>query len=214
MNASEFSKMKSIIWTLCHGVLLLAVVVCPTPAQATTVIPPSFDDLVNQSDYVVRAVVKSVSCEWRSEGANRHILTKVELEVEEVIAGNPPTPLVLEMLGGKIGDLQMVVQGTPEFKVGDEDILFIHGNGIQFNPLVALGHGRYPIKHDAQTGRSYMTRSNGEILHDEQEVAKPLEENGALKAETISPASPLSPEAFVTRIKSARHPNTVSPNEK
>jgi hypothetical protein len=178
--------------------------------KATTVVPPSFNDLVNQADYIVRAVVKSVSCEWRDDGANRHIMTKIELDVKEVIAGNPPTPLVLEMLGGQIGNLKMVVQGTPEFKVGDEDILFIHGNGTLFNPLVALGHGRYPIRRDAQTGRRYMTRSNGEILREERQVSQPLDEDRAVIAETVSPAQ-LSPDAFISRIQSARRAAVPQP---
>ncbi len=190
---------------------IMAIISGVLSAKATTVVPPSFDDLVNQADYIVRAVVKSVSCEWRDDGANRHIMTKVELEVTEVIAGNPPTPLVLEMLGGQIGDLKMVVQGAPEFKVGDEDILFVHGNGKQFNPLVALGHGRYKVGHDAQTGHSYLMRSNGEILRDEQQVSAPLEANNAFKAEKTSPA-PLSLEAFVSRIQSVRRSSALPSN--
>jgi hypothetical protein len=195
---------------LARCLFLSAVAFGLSSAKATTVVPPSFEGLVNQADYIVHAVVKSVSCEWRDEGANRHIMTKVELDVKQVIAGNPPTPLVLEMLGGQIGDLKMVVHGAPEFKVGDEDILFIHGNGRQFNPLVALGHGRYRVGHDAQTGHSYLMRSNGEILREEQQISQPLYPGRMIDAETISPAQ-LSPEAFIGRVRSARRTAVLPP---
>src|ERR1019366_6473746 len=99
------------------------------PAWCTSVVPPDFSQLVNESDYIVRAVVKSVTSEWRENQGGRHIFTFVELDVREVIAGTPPQPLILEMLGGKVGNEELAVAGAPKFKVGDEDILFIQGNG-------------------------------------------------------------------------------------
>ncbi len=169
--------------------------------RATTVIPPDFQQLVDQSDYIVRAVVKSVSSEMKTDGYGRHIFTNVELDVREVIAGSPPQPLVLQMLGGTVGDEAMVVQGAPQFKVGDEDILFIHGNGRQFNPLVALMHGRYPVKRDAVTGRKYMTRSDGEALYNENDVSQPMAHVAQASPALKAPAQPLSADDFVNRIR-------------
>ena len=179
-------------------------------AQATTVIPPDFQQLVSQSDYIVRAVVKSVTSEMQTDGQSRHIITKVELDVREVISGTPPQPLVLEMLGGRVGAEEMVVQGAPQFKVGDEDILFVHGNGQQINPLVALMHGRYPIKRDAATGREFMARSNGEALYDEKDVVQPMAETALVQRALKANAQPLSAADFVSRIKTAAR-NTPRP---
>jgi len=39
--------------------------------SATTVEPPDIDSLINQSDYVVRAVVKSATPEWRTATSGR-----------------------------------------------------------------------------------------------------------------------------------------------
>ena len=180
------------------------------PARATTVIAPSFTQLVSQADYIVRATVKSVTSEMRTDGVHQHIITKVELDVREVISGTPPSPLVLQMLGGKVGTEEMVVDGAPKFKVGDEDILFVHGNGRQINPLVAMMHGRYPIIREAGTGREFMTRSNGTPLSNEQEVAQPMA-GSISRAATLSPAAAtapvtapaLSPAEFTSRIKAA-----------
>jgi len=175
-------------------------------ARATTVIPPNFNKLVSQADYIVRAVVKSVNSELSTDGGKRHIVTKVELDVQEVISGTPPQPLVLEMLGGKVGVDEMVVDGAPKFVVGDEDILFVHGNGRQFNPLVALMYGRYPILEEAGTGRRYVARANGLPLRSEQEVDKPMVAP-AVNAQA-SPPPALSPIEFIGRIHAAVRQNS------
>jgi hypothetical protein len=149
------------------------------PLAATTVVPPDFPELVNGSDYVVRGRVKALSAESRMRGERELIFTRIEIEVLEVIAGTPPQPLVLEMLGGQSGDRALVVAGAPRFKVGDEEILFVQGNGRNFHPLYALMHGKYPVRRDKATGREYVTRSNGVPLRDVAEVALPLTEGPA-----------------------------------
>jgi len=173
------------------------------PVLATTINQPSFDQLVQQADYIVHAKVKSVTAEWRVDGANKHIVTKVELDVTEVVEGTPPQPLVLEMLGGKIGDRELRVDGAPKFKVGDEDILFVHGNGQQLSPLVAMEYGRYRVQHDATTGRAHVARENGAPLFSEQEVALPMGAASALKA-GHDEVQPLTPEDFKNQIHRSR----------
>jgi hypothetical protein len=169
-------------------------------AHATTVNAPSFENLVGQSEYVVRGVVKSLTPEMQHSGANRRIITKVEVEVLEVISGTPPTPLVLIMPGGKIGDEEMVVDGVPQYSVGEEHVFFVKGNGRQFCPLVAVMHGSYAVKREPDTGRRYMVRSNGEPLYSEADVAKPMSSAQAVRAQHPKD-QPLSPEAFATRVK-------------
>jgi hypothetical protein len=177
------------------------------------VVPPEFDQLVNESDCVVRAVVKSVTSEWRGEPGSGGIFTRVELEVREVIAGVPAQPLVLEMLGGKVGEQEMTLAGAPKFTVGQEDVLFIQGNGQNVYPLVAIMHGRYPILKEAGTGREYMARSNLVPLTDTAEVALPMTEGAAatMQMKLKTPAQALTPVAFAQRIKAAVVPNYRRP---
>lgn len=196
--------LRGFLWWrgLILGISALAV---GTNAPATSVVPPDFLELVNQADYIVRVVVKSVASEWRTSPGQRHIFTRVELEVKEVIAGTPPQPLVLEMLGGKMGDEELVVEGVPRFKVGDEDILFVHGNGQQFCPLVAIMHGRYPIMRDSDSGRRYIARSNGVPLFDEKEVSLPMSRKVPAAQAARTGLQSLSPADFVKRIQAMRH---------
>ncbi len=179
---------------------------------ATTVIPPDFDQLVNDSDYIIRAVVKSVNSAYQATNSGgKKIVTKVALDVKEVIAGTPPKDVVLEMLGGRVGNERMVVEGAPNFKVGDEDILFVRGNGHTIVPLVAMMHGRYPIMREAATGRKYMARENKVPLTDTAEISRPITKaNAAAVKEPAKAASQaIAPEDFIQRIKSAVNPRYV-----
>lgn len=198
----KFPTLRSLF---CGGLsrsCLLAAAACGLMAsstRATTVVPPDFDSLVKNADYVVRAVVKSVNSEYRNTPHGRAIFTKVELQVLETITGTPPSPLVLEMLGGTVDGVTLTVDGTPKFHVGDEDILFVQNNGRQYYPLVGIMNGKYPIKRDA-SGAAIVTRSNGAPLYDEHEVKQAMSAPGVAATQHAG-QQPLSPEAFTGKIR-------------
>lgn len=193
----------------------ILVLACVFPAlHGTTVVPPQFAELVNGSDYIVRARVRSVTPEIRMRKGAEVIYTNVELEVLEVIAGTPPKPLVLSMLGGRIGDRELVVQGAPVLHVGNEDILFVKGNGRAFNPLFAIMHGQYPVMADQKhPGRRYMNRSNLVPLLDPSEVSQPMAEgNTAERLRRLrDPSQAMTPADFVKAIKKLRIPRNETP---
>lgn len=173
----------------------------------TTVVPPKFSELVNGSDFVVRARVKSVRAEARVKNGAELIYTKVELQVLEVIAGTPPQPLVLTMLGGHVGDRTMKVEGAPEFIVGSEDILFVKGNGRTFSPIYAMMHGQYPLLRDEKKGgRQYVNRSNLVPLLSTDEVAQPMQQGDL--AERLrrmrDPSKALTPVEFAQAVRNTR----------
>lgn len=175
------------------------------PAGATTVVPPEFPELVQGSDYIVHARVTGVRTEMRVRGARELPYTLVDLEIIEVVAGTPPEPLVLTLLGGRVGDRELVVEGAPRFAVGDEDVLFVSGNGRNIHPLYGMMHGRYPVTTDAN-GTKQMRRSNKALLRDVSEVRQPLAESPAAKAapQAASAPSALTPGEFIARIRAAR----------
>jgi hypothetical protein len=176
---------------------------------ATTVVPPEFEQLVNESDYVIRATVKAVTAEVQTTAAGgRKIVTRVELGVNEVLAGAPPEKVVLRMLGGKVGDEEMVVEGAPRFTVGEEDVLFVRGNGQAVCPLTAMMHGRYRVERDAATGRAYLARENRVPLTDVSEVSQAMAEGSAaeMQRRMKSAALALSPAEFAQRVRAAVKP--------
>jgi hypothetical protein len=175
---------------------------------ATTVVPPEFGAAVNGSDFIVRAVVKSVKSEKRDRGAGAKIYTRVELDIVEVVAGRPPPkPIVLELLGGRVGDETLTVGGMPIFRIGDEDILFVRGNGRSICPLYGMMYGRYPVVRTAD-GRPAVLRSDGTALRRGAEMATPLAEASATAAADGGLATgPMTPEEFIREIRAAVRPD-------
>jgi hypothetical protein len=176
----------------------LAFLLAALPGWATTVIQPTFREMVASADYIVRVEVTSVISAWRpnpSKPGERYIGSKIALAVREVIKGTPPQPLVLDVVGGRVGDDELVVDGAPKLLAGDECFLFVRGNGRTFFPVVGLKHGYFPIYRDAVTKRASVLRSNGRPLRSEQE----LEPGARSVSSAQTPA--LTPEAFRERIR-------------
>ena len=186
----------------------IALLLLATPVCATTVIAPDFDSLVSGADYVVRATVKSVTSEYRTTPHGKGIFTKVELTVLETITGTPPSPLVLQVLGGTVDGVTMRVEGVPQFHVGDEDILFVQNNGTQFFPLVGIMNGKYPVKRDA-SGAAIVTRSNGAPLYDAKDVKQEMDSPAAAQAHAGQ--SPLTPAGFADQIRQTAQNKATSP---
>lgn len=180
---------------------LAAALLLPLRVAATTVEAPEFRQLVGLSDYVVRGVVASVSSTWRRAPDGRiYIASQVEIEIGEIIKGTPPPKVVLEMVGGRVGDDELRIEGAPTFQIGEEDIFFVRGNGLQFYPLVGIMHGLYPILHDFTTGEDHVLRSNGMPLYSEQDVSLPMTRLSTTKAQNPA-AQPMTATAFIRAVR-------------
>lgn len=198
---------------LCLAVALAVLLgpLCLAALRATTVVPPDFVQLVNESDYVVRAVVESVRSDYRVGPQGRLIFTTVRFRLRETATGQPPPSVELEMLGGQIGDDRLIVNGAPVFRVGDEDFLFVRDNGRSITPLVAMMHGRYRVLRDAATGREFVARENRVPLQDVAEVALPLAEGEIAERlrRAVDPADALTPAEFIAQIRANRRADYV-----
>ena len=184
--------------------VLLLLALAPA-ARATTVVPPSFPELVGEADAIYRGRVTSVQARRveRPDGEGSVIKTFVTLAVERVLKGPERTEVTLEFLGGTVGDETMSVSGMPKFNLGAREIVFVQKNGVQFCPLVGLMHGRYRVLRDEATAREHIARDNGVPLTDTTEVELPIttvpEPVRAASAASAT-ARALTPEAFEASI--------------
>jgi hypothetical protein len=138
---------------LCLGLLARAV-------QATTVIPPSFDQLVREAELIFEGTVIATESQWLGEGAERVIVTYVTFDIQDALKHHPNKQYTIRMLGGTVGGETAEVTDAPRFKLGDHDILFVEHNGSQFIPLVGIMHGRFHIQEDA-AGHGIVTKESG-----------------------------------------------------
>jgi hypothetical protein len=190
---------------------LLIALFSVVPLRATSVLPPDFEQLVNESDYVVRAVVDSTRADYRDGPQGRLIVTTVRFRLRETATGQPPATLELEMFGGQIGDDRLIVNGAPVFRVGEDNFLFVRDNGRCITPLVAMMHGRYRVLRDPATGQEFVARENRVPLQDVAEIALPLAtaEVAERLRRAIRPGDALTPAEFTAQIRATRRADYV-----
>lgn len=147
--------------------VLLSLFALILPAlRATTVIPPTFDQLVTEADTIFEGTVTGLRSEWTGQGADRHIVTYVTFKVEDAIKGTLGAEYIMRMMGGTVDGQTMEVTDAPRFKVDDRDILFVTNNGTQFIPLVGIMHGRFHVKPDANGANEKIAKDNGADVAD------------------------------------------------
>ena len=112
-----------------------------SPSEASIVQAMDLDELVEQSD---RILLGRVVFSESFEKPNGMIGTWHRIQVERDIRGNAPEELeiIIETLGGQIGEIGMRVEGEPRFSIGERVIVFAHGRGsyTAFRP-VGMGQG-------------------------------------------------------------------------
>lgn len=121
------------------GVFLAAL--WASPSEASIVQAMDLDELVEQSD---RILLGRVVFSESFEKPNGMIGTWHRIEVERDIRGNAPheAEVIIETLGGQIGDIGMRVEGEPSFSIGERVVVFASGRGsyTAFRP-VGMGQG-------------------------------------------------------------------------
>jgi hypothetical protein len=158
-------KIKSILPLILAGLAF-------TGVSATTVIPPTFDQLVKQAELIFQGTVTDSRSVWEGEGGQRHIETYVTFKIEDNVKGDAGSSYTIRMLGGTVGDETMEVTDAPKFSVGDREILFVEHNNDQFIPLVGIDHGRFHIQKDEQTGRDIVVNNEGEAVRDLKQLGQ------------------------------------------
>jgi hypothetical protein len=154
--------------------------------RATTVIPPTFDELVTRADAIFEGTVTGLRSEWTGEGANRHIVTYVTLKVEDAIKGPAVAKYTIRMFGGTVDGQTMEVTDAPRFKVGDRDILFVEHNGTQFIPLVGIMHGRFHVQPNENGANETVAKDNGAMLANVAKLGQ--DEAGAVSGKAMTKA--------------------------
>lgn len=173
--------------------------------RAMSVVPPTFDELVSESETVVRGTVTAVRAEEFDSPQGRGVRTLVTLRVERTLKGAPADTITLTLLGGQVGQHSLRIAGMPTFDIGRRQLVFVARNGQVMCPLIGAGHGRYHVVTDASTQREYLTRDNSVPLTSTDEIALPLASAATadLLARRVTADQALSLAAFESRILDA-----------
>ena len=184
-------------------ILFATLAIAFSAIEATTVIPPTFEQLVQQAELIFQGTVTDVRSVWEGEGAQRHIDSYITFQVQDSVKGSPGSTYTMKMLGGTVGDETMEINDSPKFNVGDRDILFVEHNYEQFVPLVGINYGRFHVGRDAQTGRDIIANGEGEPIRDLTKLGH--------EEEVISVKDAISPEDFKSAIKTQLNASSTRP---
>jgi hypothetical protein len=138
----------------------------------TTVVPPTFQELVSQAEVIFQGTVTDVRSEWAGAGTQRHIATYVTFRIEEGLKGNVGATYSIRLLGGTVDGETMEVTDTPKFNVGDRDVVFVQNNGTQFVPLVGVSYGRFRVDRDQTTGRDVVMTNDRAPVSDVSQLGR------------------------------------------
>jgi hypothetical protein len=142
--------------------LLLAALLVASPANGSIVQGLELEELVAHADRIVLGRVL-FSESFRRPGGQ--FGTWHRIEIERDIGGNAADEreIIIETLGGRVGDLAMHVEGEPSFSIGERVIVFMRDGGpyTAFRP-VGMGQGVMRVR--SEQGIETVTQNREGIL--------------------------------------------------
>lgn len=177
-----------------------------TPEKTTSIVT---SDLLLQADLVFSGKVVSVEYKDSADGLPH---TFVTYDVDQVISGRPDgSQVTLRFLGGRQQKGEVVryleVSETPEFQVGDTDVLFASKNNSSICPLAKCTSGRFRNLDGvlaSDDGRAIIEKTDSSYAISAAVIAQDTERKGdvghganALASVAREPVSPVVPATAV-----------------
>jgi len=120
----------------------LATLGLPLIAHGEAGRPPDVATRARGSDRVVVATVLDVNASFaKSEFGDQLIVSRVVLQVEEVMKGDDAVTVEVAVEGGTVGDLTMTASDMPSMKRGERGVFFLKRSqsGVEVPHLRGLG---------------------------------------------------------------------------
>jgi hypothetical protein len=139
--------------------VLLACLMAASPAEGSVVQALELDELVDESDQILLGRVVFSESFLRANGT---IGTWHRVEVEQDVRGNArgEREVIVETLGGHIGDVAMRVEGEPSFSIGERVVLFARqGGGYSALRPVGMGQGVMRVRNEQGVDTVIQTRA-------------------------------------------------------
>ena len=94
-----------------------------TGAGASTFLKQSVGDLIQSSRGIVHAQVTDIRAEWNAD--HTFIFSYVTLEVKRALLGTKHAYETVRVPGGIVDGYRVVMEGAPDFKTGDNVVVFL-----------------------------------------------------------------------------------------
>ncbi|MBI2816976.1 MAG: hypothetical protein HYX72_08555 [Acidobacteria bacterium] len=136
---------------------LLFVVVSTMVGGATTLVQMDLDDLTSQAQTIVYGRIVSSRTEWDKN--HSAIYTFYTVQPIEYLKGQLGSTFELQEMGGTLDGLTMRVPSAPEFKPGQEEVLFVWTDQLGRNLVIGMEQGAVGVETDQQTGQKSLNRT-------------------------------------------------------
>lgn len=153
---------QQIATRLSVSLLLTLLLLASGAGEATVIRLFSERDLVRSADVVVTGTVVSQQSRWASPG--RHIYTFSHVRVAAVVVSKgvalrPEERIMVQQIGGVVGDTHLKVPGVSLLRQGEQVLLFLRKNPGSYEGyhLVGMAQGHYSIATQPD-GRRYISR--------------------------------------------------------
>jgi hypothetical protein len=155
--------MKRLVGMMGLAGLGLALALAGT-ASASSVVPLSLGDLVQQSDLVVEARMLVGVADWSGTPGSSVVFTYWELQVLDPVKGPAPPRFLVRVPGGRVDDRTLTVPGAPGFRANQEVVLFLKRTaevrrGLPVYEVLGWQQGALPISADPVTGERIIPQS-------------------------------------------------------
>lgn len=130
---------------------IIVAILMSASASATTLMRMSLDQLTQASTEIIRGHVISQSTQWNSGHTRIYTFTTVALD--QSYKGNPPSTLVIQQPGGRVGKVQVFVAGTIQFHPQTDYLLFLERSASDSSKFLPVGmmQGGYRVYRDMAT---------------------------------------------------------------
>jgi hypothetical protein len=128
--------------------LLTVALAIASSVSATTYLPVTFRDLVNQADVIFIGGVVDVRPYTLRTRTGTLVKTRVTFRVDDAVYGTSSLVEVFDFLGGEAGGYGLAVEGMPKFAVGDREVVFAHRKA-SINPIVGFTQGLLRVRRDS-----------------------------------------------------------------
>ena len=148
--------------SLVRLVIVLAALLWPQTAPATTFIAMETPDLTRAVDTIVLGRVEALQSVITARG---RIFTQVSVSPEELLKGGPAAgTITVRVPGGEVGGQRRVIHGAPSFQVGEEVLLFLSRGADGRLHTLYLAMGKFSVVADPSTGGKWAVRDFGRAL--------------------------------------------------
>lgn len=158
--------------TLAAAILTLGLSIAIPQTHASHADDTNTSDLVHKADLIFEG--KVVDVDYRTSDilqaddvAIPHTYVTYEITRNFKGRSSQDNLITLRFRGGPddAGNT-LIIPGVPLFQVGDQDIVFVRGNGVEISPVVGGNFGRFRISKDgvhSDAWQEIWLRSNGQL---------------------------------------------------